>query len=244
MVGFHHSVGSQVEFVYPPLQEDTEENLTGEYLRMLPQLALPDGSHIADSGYVYFILRDAKNTYHCTSCYRQIKAEELISRDESVSRTFVQKAVVVMSKLPLYGEVRAKLQPTTEAFFAQRNFKDTQILQDLYDSSNQFRTESIRDISQFSTGLNLEQVFRLPNFGVLTLIKAIMLEGRIVVYSHISSRVSSFIYSIIALLPGCNFFRAEDSLAVKKSLRFLKQFGLPLHVFASEPDTATEREPG
>lgn len=152
--------------------------------------------------------------------------------------------MVVLSKLPLYGEVRAKLQPTTEAYFAQRNFKDSKILQDLYESSNQFRKQSIRDISQFSTGLNLEQVFRLPNFGVLTLIKAIMLEGRIVIYSHISSRVSSFIYSLVALFPGCSFFKAEDSLAVKKSLRFLKQFGLPLQVYASHPDGCEPRVPG
>ena len=93
----------------------------------------------------------------------------------------------------------------------------------------------MQDISQFSTGLNLEQVFRLPNLGVLTLLKAILLEGRIVIYSHISSRVSSFIYSLVALLPGCSFFKADGSLAVHKSLRFLKQFGLPLQVFASEP---------
>lgn len=67
-----------------------------------------------------------------------------------------------------------------------------------------------------------------------------MLEGRVVIYSHISSRVSSFVYSLIALFPGCSFFKAEDSLAVKKSLRFLKQFGLPLHVFASEPSDKAE----
>lgn len=187
------------------------------------------------------MLRDFNNTFHCTSCYRQINAEELISKDESVSRTFVQKAVVVISKLPLYGEVRAKLQPTTAAFFHQRNFKDTQILQDLYESSNQAGRQSIKDISQFQTGLNLEQVFRLPNLGVLTLLKAIMLEGRIVIYSHISSRVSSFIYSLLALFPGCSSFRADDSPAVHKSLRFLKQFGLPLHIFASEPSDAASK---
>ncbi len=36
VVGFHHSVGAQVEYVYPPLQEDTEERLSGEFIRMLP----------------------------------------------------------------------------------------------------------------------------------------------------------------------------------------------------------------
>ena len=75
----------------------------------------------------------------------------------------------------------------------------------------------------------------MPNYGCLTLLKAILLEGRIVIYSHISSRVSSFIYSLVALLPGCLSFNANQSPAVKKSLRFFKQFGLPLHVFASEP---------
>ena len=89
VVGFHHSVGAQVEYVYPPLQNDTEVMLTGEILRLLPQLALPDGSHMAESGYVYFILRDDRNTFHCTGCYRQINADELINKDESVSRTFV-----------------------------------------------------------------------------------------------------------------------------------------------------------
>ena len=28
LVGFHHIVGSQVEFIYPPLNEDKEQNLT------------------------------------------------------------------------------------------------------------------------------------------------------------------------------------------------------------------------
>jgi hypothetical protein len=72
MVGFHHKVGSQVEFIYPPVHEDKEGNLTGEFLRQIPLMALPDGSHITEGGYVNFILKDEKNTYHCVSCYRQI----------------------------------------------------------------------------------------------------------------------------------------------------------------------------
>ena len=36
VVGFHHSVGSQVEFVYPPLQEDVDEKLSGEFIRLIP----------------------------------------------------------------------------------------------------------------------------------------------------------------------------------------------------------------
>ena len=98
-----------MEYVYPPIAEDRSENLTGEFLRQLPMLALPDGSHITEAGYGYFQLRDKRNTFHCVSCYRQIKADSLKNKEESVSRTFVQKAVCVLSKLPLYGEIRAKL---------------------------------------------------------------------------------------------------------------------------------------
>ena len=86
----------------------------------------------------------------------------------------------------------------------------------------------------------MAQIFKLPNYGVLTLIKALMLEGRIVVFSSIGSRVSSFIYSLIALMPGCSFFKADDSLPVLHSMRFLKQFGFPLPIFASEPDDASQ----
>lgn len=91
----------------------------------LPSLALPDGSHITKTGYTYFMLRDQLNTFHCVSCYRQIKSADLEHKEESVSRAFVQKAVVLISKHPLYGELRSKLQPTTEAYFSQKNFKDS-----------------------------------------------------------------------------------------------------------------------
>lgn len=98
VVGFHHSIGSQVEYVYPPVHEDTEQILSTEFLVKLPGLALPDGSHITESGYVYFLLKDEKSIFHCVSCFRQIKASDLQNKEESVSRTFVQKAVVVMSR--------------------------------------------------------------------------------------------------------------------------------------------------
>jgi hypothetical protein len=52
-------------------------------------MALPDGSHITEAGYAYFILRDKRNTFHCVSCFRQIKADVLKNKEESISRTFV-----------------------------------------------------------------------------------------------------------------------------------------------------------
>ena len=68
-MGFHHIVGSQVEYVYPPLSEDTGCNLTGEFLQKISQQALPDGSHLEEEGQVFFILNDDKNLYHCVSSF-------------------------------------------------------------------------------------------------------------------------------------------------------------------------------
>lgn len=77
IVGFHHKVGSQIEYIYPPVNEDLDGNLSVEFLKQIPLIALPDGSHISEGGYVNFILRDDKNLYHCVSCYRQIDASLL-----------------------------------------------------------------------------------------------------------------------------------------------------------------------
>lgn len=63
--------------------------MSTQFLMDLPGLALPDGSHITEAGYTYFLLRDLKNTFHCVSCFRQIKSADLAHKEESVSRAFV-----------------------------------------------------------------------------------------------------------------------------------------------------------
>ena len=44
LVGFHHLVGSQVEFIYPPLEDG--DNISPELLLKISAMALPDGSHL------------------------------------------------------------------------------------------------------------------------------------------------------------------------------------------------------
>jgi hypothetical protein len=88
------------------------------------------------------------------------------------------------------------------------------------------------DLSQYYTGVDFNQLFNFPHMALLTLIKTIMLEGRIVIFSQVSSKVSSFVYSLLALLPGLSYFNNHKGgplpLSVLKSLRFLSQYGLPL----------------
>lgn len=69
-----------------------------------------------------------------TRCNRQIAASDLLQRSSDVTRSMVQKAVVVLASQPVFGPVRDRLGVVTRAYFAQRDFGSTQILHDFYES--------------------------------------------------------------------------------------------------------------
>jgi hypothetical protein len=114
---------------------------------LLPFMALSDGAHayviirvrILDQRltlaayssveeFSYFTLRheattaDEKATsLFGISCSRQLDAKDLINRPTDVTRSTVQKAVVVIFDRPqYYGQLREKLSIVTKAWFAQR----------------------------------------------------------------------------------------------------------------------------
>jgi hypothetical protein len=81
----------------------------------------------------------------------------------------------------------------------------------MYTDANSKGKGKVKDYSEFYAGLNLKNILLLPNFNVLTLIKMVMLECRIIVYSSISSRVSNFVYSTLAYFPGNISFKYKNS---------------------------------
>ena len=213
MVGFHHIVGSQIEYVYPPL-DDKDKSLTQKFLDRIAQQSLPDGSHLQDQSQVYFILNDENNLFHCVSSYGQIEAK-LLPQEDSISRTFVQKAVCIVTKVPIYGLLADKVRMAMNVLFDQRNFKETKILEDLYNSSNSFTMYKeftlIDDIRDQYIGLNLKPILKAQDYNILTIFKLMLLEGRILVYSHNSQRLSQFMYSLIGLFPGLLTFKFANS---------------------------------
>ena len=106
---------------------------------------------------MYFILQDSDHFYHCISSYGQIAAN-LLPQEDSISRTFVQKAVCVLTKVPIYGLLKDKIHIAMTCLFDQRNFKETKILEELYLSSNQFTTQCtlIDDVRDQYIGINLK----------------------------------------------------------------------------------------
>ncbi|XP_055446424.1 late secretory pathway protein AVL9 homolog isoform X2 [Bubalus kerabau] len=141
VVGFHHKKGCQVEFSYPPLipGDGHDSHTLPEEWKYLPFLALPDGAHNYQEDTVFFHLPPRNGngaTIYGISCYRQIEAKALKVRQADITRETVQKSVCVLSKLPLYGLLQAKLQLITHAYFEEKDFSQISILKELYEHMN------------------------------------------------------------------------------------------------------------
>ena len=123
VIGFDHKIGSVIEYFYPEPDEDLIDENTKKALSFI---GLPDGSHSVESDYSFYIVPDAKGRlYYGVSWFRQIRSSELTEKDEKVSRSFVQKSVCALSRIPIFATLMIKLLPTTHAYFWQKNFKDT-----------------------------------------------------------------------------------------------------------------------
>jgi len=106
---------------------DPEDPCTDEQWPFFPFMALYDGSHSFEQDFSYFTLkREAKGdkpaqTLFAISCTRQLDARLLLERTAEVTRSTVQKAVVVITENPIYfGHLREQLSMVTKAWFAQR----------------------------------------------------------------------------------------------------------------------------
>jgi hypothetical protein len=94
---------------------------------LLPFLALADGAHSVIEEFSYFTLREEATDDKPTtslfgiSCTRQIDARELINRPEDVTRSTVQKAIVVIGNKPQqFTHLKERLSVVTKAWFAQK----------------------------------------------------------------------------------------------------------------------------
>ncbi|KUL88581.1 hypothetical protein ZTR_05114 [Talaromyces verruculosus] len=138
VIDFHHARGPEIELCFA--DEGTNPAVENDW-SLLPFMALSDGAHASTEDFSYFTLRrEATSTQNATSlfgisCTRQIPASSLIVRSPDVTRSTVQKAVVVVTDGPQhFGPLREKLSMVTSAWFAQRDFSDVDILKKFRES--------------------------------------------------------------------------------------------------------------
>uniref|UniRef100_A0A8C0JVG0 AVL9 cell migration associated n=1 Tax=Canis lupus dingo TaxID=286419 RepID=A0A8C0JVG0_CANLU len=206
VVGFHHKKGCQVEFSYPPLipGDGHDSHTLPEEWKYLPFLALPDGAHNYQEDTVFFHLPPRNGngaTVYGISCYRQIEAKALKVRQADVTRETVQKSVCVLSKLPLYGLLQAKLQLITHAYFEEKDFSQISILKELYEHMNS---------SLGGTSLEGSQVYlgkRLPLFRM---------EYAVLTFSHLIVSQALLLYVVGMIehgLSDCSQYRPRKSMS-------------------------------
>ena len=146
MIAFHHKKGSIVEHTFPSKENIINKNKTfleelisfkdskintideavEDILNQLTYLCLPDMVHTTNEDAQFFFIQNFKNLIFGTSCYKQIKTNS-IELDNENTRNCVQKAICVVSKFPLIGQMYAKLNTTLPVFFNQNSLKDKNV---------------------------------------------------------------------------------------------------------------------
>lgn len=136
VVDFHHARGPEIEHW---LGADAGGDPAAENdWHLIPYMALPDGAHQSEEEFSYFSLvhkaREGKDVEPMSvfgiSCVHQIESSELLYRSADVTRSAVQKAVVAITDKPQsFSVVRERLSAVTRAWFAQKDFRDLEILQ-------------------------------------------------------------------------------------------------------------------
>ncbi|CDS09209.1 hypothetical protein LRAMOSA10569 [Lichtheimia ramosa] len=217
VVGFHHAYGPIVEFCVPPLpqynhegsnQQDSLQKLElPEEWSFLPFLALPDGAHQKDEDFAYFHLPPvpgwpvASSTLFGISCNRQIATKDLQVKTPDMTRSIVQKAVVVLARQPIFGPLRQKLAVITSAWFNQRDFTQLGILHNLYHNLKMTYRGRIDD-STLYMGTSLRELVHKFKSKTLVLLKLLLLEKRMLFYGYPVECLCTFEYSLISLVPG------------------------------------------
>ncbi|XP_061179764.1 late secretory pathway protein AVL9 homolog [Saccostrea echinata] len=220
VVGFHHKKGCQVEYSYPPLLEGNDVNsseVPPEW-KHLASLAIPDGAHNYKKDTIYFHLPSRDGTYRTVygvACYRQIDSSELVKKSSEVTRSTVQKSVCVLSRLPLYGLIQAKLELITHAYFKELDFSKVEVLEDTYKNLSLSLTESLRDGSQVFLGMSVRDVVTQFRHKIVLLFKLILLERRVLFTGAPVQTLCNTILAILSLFPGMIENGLEESASVE-----------------------------
>ena len=243
LISFHHKKGSIIEYSYPPKELINKnsnikylidnrnisiEKFVEDLLQQLTYICLPDGVHCTKSDTQFFIIQDYNYPLYGISCYEQIKSE----RDDTIENTrhFIQKSICILSILPLYSPLYAKLSITVETFFNQTSLKDKNIINELYqnfflDGETNFRVDEMNFV--FAS----RKLICFTKEKIFLILKMILLQKKILIFSNISGNVCSFLYNLIALFPGQILFNLKSGKDIKNYLKNLKMYGLPLKIF-------------
>ena len=251
VISFNQKKGAIVEFTYPDIDTlkntpDSKEYITSlidkenksldsfdkviENINyQLTYLCMPDGAHILKNDSQFFLIQNLPKILYGISCYRQLETTPAMKEDEQENtRDCVQKAMCIVSKVPLFGQMISKLSVTMLAYFNQESLKDKKIIAELY-GNYKISSKNTINVNEIMASFSLKKLLSLTNDKIFSIMKLIMLEKKILVYSHISNNVCSFIFSFLSLFPCNAFFNLDyNTTGSKFYQQCYKPYGLPL----------------
>ncbi|OJJ49910.1 hypothetical protein ASPZODRAFT_128477 [Penicilliopsis zonata CBS 506.65] len=251
VIDFHHARGPEIEFC---IADDGVDPTAGNDWSLLPFMALSDGAHASTEDFSYFTLcRTETSASPATSlfgisCSRQIDSSRLLYRPPDVTRSTVQKAVVVVTDNPTsLGQLREKLSVVTSAWFAQRDFSDFDILKKFREGLViNFLNETDR-LTDSRLGLSLREMIHEYKYQTLVLFKSLLLQPKMLFFGSRCERLCLIQFSLISLIPGLinNMQDCADpafdsyaqtverptSLKTSERSSLLAYMGLPLQIF-------------
>nr|KAJ3419731.1 late secretory pathway protein avl9 [Polyrhizophydium stewartii] len=125
---------------------------------------------------------------------------DLLNKTADVTRTKVQKAVVVLATQPILGSIRSKLGLVTQAFFAQRDFTKVEILDTLYENLENSVYSPYTDTILYA-GISLRELIFKFRHKTLQLVKLLLLGKRVLFFGQKVERLSAYQYGLISLFP-------------------------------------------
>ncbi|ESZ95683.1 hypothetical protein SBOR_3903 [Sclerotinia borealis F-4128] len=229
VVDFHHARGPEVEYWFGA-EDGTDPAVENEW-PLLPFMALSDGAHTSAEDFSYFtLLRPARGNLPPTSlfgisCTQQMDASILLNRPAEVTRSTVQKAVVVIADSPqFFGLLRERLGVVTKAWFAQREFTDTEILRRFQESLAEEKSRGeLGDMEEY-LGMSLRELVKEFKWQTLVLFKCYVIlwfEMREVMHDAVLTYISNTRKNLVK----------PTSLKTSDRSSLLNYMGLPLQIF-------------
>ena len=230
LVSFHQKKGSVVELTYPSL-DDIKNNPSNDLLSLIDEssennkniestintinsqlinYSLMDGIHLMDNDTQIYFLHNLKKPIYCLSYYVQVKTgngnpDKEDSFQENV-RECIQKAICIVSLKPifthkiLYQNFYTHLKKEMDSFMDQKSLNDKTKLDNLYKTLS--KDIIIFDFKNDQWLFNIRKLFFFLKNDLFNIIKLILCEQNILIFSQIPSNVSLFIISLLYILPS------------------------------------------
>ena len=244
LVTFHHKQGGVIECTFPnkeaiikseklnSLIDKNNEKINSKelvlefILNSLVNYCLIDGIHLVNNNSSFFFIHDFPKIIYCFYYYIQKKTdneENNIEDDfQENIRGCIQKSICIVSTLPLFGNTTTyenyitHLSTQMTLYMNQKSLNDKSVLTDIYNKlENEFSHEK-------QWMFNIRKAFSILKNDLLIILKLIILEKRIIVFSQIPSNVSLLIMTLLSFFPG-NYSNGRSC--------FDEQNGTPFKIF-------------